>query len=109
MCVVVRHTVERAGTWQGPTAPESDLLSHTQLGILLLELYSSPHPPCSLEVAAKLPSRGPCKEQELMARMGSVVCYELHSAPGHSQVPGRRGGEAAAKCQVVVRLEWGWG
>lgn len=44
-----------------------------------------------------------------MARMGSIVCYETHSVPDHPQVPGRRGGEAAAKCQVVVRLEWGRG
>lgn len=44
-----------------------------------------------------------------MARMGSMLCYEIHNVPYHSQMSGGRGGEAAAKCQVVVRLEWGWG
>lgn len=44
-----------------------------------------------------------------MARMGSTLCYEIHNVPYHSQMSGGRGGEAAAKCQVVVRLEWGWG
>lgn len=44
-----------------------------------------------------------------MARMGSVGCYEIHTVPYHCQMPGRAGGEGAAKCQVVLRLERGWG
>lgn len=47
-----------------------------------------------------------------MARMGSIVCYESHNVPYHSQMPGGgvgMGGGAAAKWQVVGSLEWGWG
>lgn len=46
-----------------------------------------PPPPCSLEVAIKLPSQGACKDGELMARMGSIVCYEIHNVSYHSQMP----------------------
>lgn len=48
-----------------------------------------PQTPCNPEGAIKPSSQGACKEQELMAGMGSIVCYESHSVPYHSQMPGR--------------------
>lgn len=63
MCVLVQHTVERAGAWAGPAAWQRDLPSRTQLGILLLELYSSPHPPAAWRSQQSFPRRGPARSR----------------------------------------------
>lgn len=101
--------MERAGTWEGLTAWQRDQVSHAQLRRLLLDYHSFAPIPLQPGSSNRASLTRACKEQELMARMGSILCYEIHNVPYHSQMSGGRGGEAAAKCQVVVRLEWGWG
>lgn len=75
-------------------------------GLLLLEFPPSPTP-YNLEVAIKTPLEGACQGQAVMARMGSVDCYESCSVPYHPQMPGGEEWGGAVKCQVVLRLEWG--
>ena len=80
----------------------------TSWGLLFLEPHSSPTL-CNLEVAIKTPLYGAYQEQALMARVGSVDCYEIYNVPCGTHMPGRRSGEGAVKCQVAFRLERGWG
>lgn len=71
--------------WERLTAWQEDLLGRAPWGSCSWNL--SP-PPCSPEVAIKPPSQGACEGGELMARMGSIVCYEIQNVPYHSPAPG---------------------